>query len=148
MPPDPDMTQSADEDDNSDPFADVKIDEDIDNAMKSWEGLMNKKHRKVHKQALKLPEGDRPEPGQGNVQLHPDLEARGRGAAQVEQGGGLRTSTRVSKRKRGFIDTDDEMKNDREETSEKVMADSWVAATVSVSLHPLVIRNISEHWSR
>ena len=42
MPPDPDMTQSADEDDNSDPFADVKIDED----MKSWEGLMDKKHSK------------------------------------------------------------------------------------------------------
>ena len=41
MPPDPDMTQSADEDDNSDPFADVKIDED----MKSWEGLMDKKLR-------------------------------------------------------------------------------------------------------
>ena len=33
MPPDPDMTQSADED------------EDIDNAMKSWEGLMDKKLR-------------------------------------------------------------------------------------------------------
>ena len=46
MPPDPDMIQSADEDDNSDPFADVKIDEDIDNAMKSWEGLMDKKHSK------------------------------------------------------------------------------------------------------
>ena len=46
MPPDPDMTQSADEDDNSDPFADVKIDEDIDNAMKFWVGLMDKKHSK------------------------------------------------------------------------------------------------------
>ena len=90
MPPEPylDKTQSADEDENSDPFTDVHIDEDIDSAMKSWEGLMNKKHSKVHKQALKLPEGDRPEPGQGNLQLHPDLEARGRGAAQVEQGGG------------------------------------------------------------
>jgi len=31
---------------------------------------------------------------------------------------------------------------------EKVMADSGVAATVSVSLHPLVIMNISEHWTR
>ena len=30
----------------------------------------------------------------------------------------------------------------------KVMADSGVAATVSVSLHPLVIMNISEHWTR
>ena len=109
---------------------------------------MDEKHSKVHKQALKLPEGDRPEPGQGNLQLHPDLEARGRGAAQVEQGGGLRTSTRVSKRKRGFVDTEDEMTDYKEETSEKVVADSWVAATVSVSLHPLVIRNISEHWSR
>ena len=140
MPPEPDLdtTQSADEDGNSDPFTDVNIDEDIDSAMKSWEGLMDKK----------LPEDEQPEPSQGKLQLHPDLEARGRNAAQVEQGGGLRTSTRVSKRKRGFIDTDDEMKNDREETSEKVMADSWVAATVSVSLHPLVIRNISEHWSR
>ena len=37
MPPDPDTTESADEDD--------KIDEDIDNAMKSWEGLMDKKLR-------------------------------------------------------------------------------------------------------
>ena len=138
MPPEPDLdtTQSADEDGNSDPFSDVNIDED--SAMKSWEGLMDKK----------LPEDHRPEPSQGKLQLHPDLEARGRNAAQVEQGGGLRTSTRVRKRKRGFIDTDDEMKNDREETSEKVMADSWVAATVSVSLHPFVIRNISEHWSR
>ena len=31
---------------------------------------------------------------------------------------------------------------------EKVMADSGVSATVSVSLHPLVIMNISEHWTR
>ena len=71
MPPEPylDKTQSADEDENSDPFTDVHIDEDIDSAMKSWEGLMNKKHSKFHKQALKLPEGDRPEPGQGNLQL-------------------------------------------------------------------------------
>ena len=30
----------------------------------------------------------------------------------------------------------------------KVMADSGVTATVSVSLHPLVIMNISEHWTR
>ena len=45
MPPDPDMIQSADEDDNSHPFADVKIDGDIDSAMKSWEGLMDKKLR-------------------------------------------------------------------------------------------------------
>ena len=35
-----------------------------------------------------------------------------------------------------------------EEQEEKVMADSGVAATVSVSLHPLVIMNISEHWTR
>ena len=28
------------------------------------------------------------------------------------------------------------------------MADSGVSATVSVSLHPLVIMNISEHWTR
>ena len=33
-------------------------------------------------------------------------------------------------------------------STEKVMADSGVAATVSVSLHPLVIMNISEHWTR
>ena len=33
-------------------------------------------------------------------------------------------------------------------SAEKVMADSGVAATVSVSLHPLVIMNISEHWTR
>ena len=32
------MTESANEDD--------KIDEDIDNAIKSWEGLMDKKHSK------------------------------------------------------------------------------------------------------
>lgn len=31
---------------------------------------------------------------------------------------------------------------------DKVMADSGVTATVSVSLHPLVIMNISEHWTR
>jgi len=40
---------------------------------------------------------------------------------------------------------DVEMKDQEEE---KVMADSGVAATVSVSLHPLVIMNISEHWTR
>ena len=69
MSPEPDLdkTQSADE--KSDPFTDAHIDEDIDSAIKSWEGLMDKKHSKVHKQALKLPEGDRPEPGQGNLQL-------------------------------------------------------------------------------
>jgi len=39
---------------------------------------------------------------------------------------------------------DVEMKDQEEE---KVMADSGVA-TVSVSLHPLVIMNISEHWTR
>eukprot|EP00088_Acartia_fossae_P037829 TRINITY_DN3905_c0_g1_i12.p1 TRINITY_DN3905_c0_g1~~TRINITY_DN3905_c0_g1_i12.p1 ORF type:complete len:328 (-),score=104.68 TRINITY_DN3905_c0_g1_i12:215-1198(-) len=32
--------------------------------------------------------------------------------------------------------------------TEKILADSGVAATVSVSLHPLVIMNISEHWTR
>ena len=37
---------------------------------------------------------------------------------------------------------------DGAEGKEKVMADSGVAATVSVSLHPLVIMNISEHWTR
>ena len=31
---------------------------------------------------------------------------------------------------------------------DKIMADSGVAATVAVSLHPLVIMNISEHWTR
>merc|ERR1719234_2065454 len=34
------------------------------------------------------------------------------------------------------------------DVEQKVMADSGVAATVSVSLHPLVIMNISEHWTR
>jgi len=34
------------------------------------------------------------------------------------------------------------------QTELKVMADSGVSATVSVSLHPLVIMNISEHWTR
>ena len=45
MPPaqDPDVTQSADEDDTSDPYIDVQIneDEDIDNALKSWDILVN-----------------------------------------------------------------------------------------------------------
>ena len=45
MPPaqDPDVTQSADEDDTSDPYIDVQIneDEDIDNALKSWDVLVN-----------------------------------------------------------------------------------------------------------
>jgi len=43
------------------------------------------------------------------------------------------------------LSMDVEMKDQEEE---KVMADSGVAATVSVSLHPLVIMNISEHWTR
>ena len=34
------------------------------------------------------------------------------------------------------------------DVADDVMADSGVAATVSVSLHPLVIMNISEHWTR
>ena len=45
MPPaqDPDVTQSADEDETSDPYIDVQIneDEDIDNALKSWDVLVN-----------------------------------------------------------------------------------------------------------
>ena len=45
MPPaqDPDVTQSADEDDTSDPYIDVQIneDEDIDNALKSCDVLVN-----------------------------------------------------------------------------------------------------------
>ena len=57
------------------------------------------------------------------------------------------TSNRICKRKKGFIDTDtdDQINVAREEFTEKVVAESWVAATVSVSLHPLVIRNISEY---
>jgi len=43
------------------------------------------------------------------------------------------------------LSMDVEMKDQEEE---KVMADSGVAATVSLSLHPLVIMNISEHWTR
>lgn len=43
---------------------------------------------------------------------------------------------------------DVEMKDADEVSTEKVMADSGVAATVVVSLHPLVIMNISEHWTR
>jgi COP9 signalosome complex subunit 6 len=35
-----------------------------------------------------------------------------------------------------------------ESEPEKIIADSGVTATVSVSLHPLVIMNISEHWTR
>jgi len=35
-----------------------------------------------------------------------------------------------------------------QDSEQKVMADSGVSATVSVSLHPLVIMNISEHWTR
>jgi len=43
---------------------------------------------------------------------------------------------------------DVEMKDESEAELEKVMADSAVTATVTVSLHPLVIMNISEHWTR
>merc|ERR550519_1658836 len=43
---------------------------------------------------------------------------------------------------------DVEMKDESKSEMEKVMADSGVTATVSVSLHPLVIMNISEHWTR
>jgi COP9 signalosome complex subunit 6 len=43
---------------------------------------------------------------------------------------------------------DVEMKDACETEEEKIIADSGVAATVSVSLHPLVIMNISEHWTR
>lgn len=40
------------------------------------------------------------------------------------------------------------MKDASEPEKDKIIADSGVAATVSVSLHPLVIMNISEHWTR
>jgi len=43
---------------------------------------------------------------------------------------------------------DVEMADASGSVEEKVVADSSVAATVSVSLHPLVIMNISEHWTR
>ena len=86
----------------SDPFADVNIDEDIDILNPG-----NKVCKDDHSQALKLMEDDQPEASQGNLQLHPHLEAQG--VAQIELVGGLRTSNRVSKR--GFIDTDNEMNN-------------------------------------
>ena len=70
-----------------------------------FEGF-HKKHSKVrkedHTQAIKLPGECQPEPGQGNLQIYPDLGARGRGAAHVEQVGGLRTSPRVPESIRGI----------------------------------------------
>ena len=49
MPPDkdPDVTQSADEDETSDPYIDVQIDEDedIDSALKTWDVLVNPSYK-------------------------------------------------------------------------------------------------------
>ena len=51
MPPaqDLDVTQSADEDDTSDPYIDVQIneDEDIDYALKTWDVLVNPSYKSV-----------------------------------------------------------------------------------------------------
>lgn len=35
-----------------------------------------------------------------------------------------------------------------EEASDSVMASSGVTCSISVLLHPLVVMNISEHWTR
>jgi hypothetical protein len=43
---------------------------------------------------------------------------------------------------------DEEMEVDAEVSSKKVMASSGTVGSVSLSLHPLVIMNISEHWTR
>lgn len=47
------------------------------------------------------------------------------------------------------IDEDSSEKNTKMSGSAiKVMASSGTVGSVSVSLHPLVIMNISEHWTR
>ena len=45
--PDVDVTQSADEDETSDPYIDVQIDEDedIDSALKTWDVLVNPSYK-------------------------------------------------------------------------------------------------------
>ena len=44
---DPDVTQSADEDETSDPYIDVQIEEDeeIDSALKTWDVLVNPSYK-------------------------------------------------------------------------------------------------------
>ena len=45
--PDVDVTQSADEDETSDPYIDVQIDEDedIDSTLKTWDVLVNPSYK-------------------------------------------------------------------------------------------------------
>lgn len=46
------------------------------------------------------------------------------------------------------IDEDTSERNPRVSGSVKVMASSGTIGSVSISLHPLVIMNVSEHWTR
>jgi len=46
------------------------------------------------------------------------------------------------------IDEDTSERNSRVSGSVKVMASSGTIGSVSISLHPLVIMNVSEHWTR
>lgn len=46
------------------------------------------------------------------------------------------------------IDEDTSERNPRVSGSVKVMASSGTVGSVSISLHPLVIMNVSEHWTR
>jgi len=46
------------------------------------------------------------------------------------------------------IDEDTSERNSRVSGSVKVMASSGTVGSVSISLHPLVIMNVSEHWTR
>lgn len=56
---------------------------------------------------------------------------------------------RVSRLKMSSPRPQQEMEVDEEETAPRsVMASSGTVGSVSISLHPLVIMNISEHWTR
>lgn len=46
------------------------------------------------------------------------------------------------------IDEDTSERNSKVSGSVKVMASSGTVGSVSISLHPLVIMNVSEHWTR
>lgn len=46
------------------------------------------------------------------------------------------------------IDEDTSERNPKVSGSVKVMASSGTVGSVSISLHPLVIMNVSEHWTR
>lgn len=46
------------------------------------------------------------------------------------------------------VDEDTSERNPKVSGSVKVMASSGTVGSVSISLHPLVIMNVSEHWTR